>query len=379
MTNLHLGLAAVLTFTKFINSILANIAGTSPTPLIIPPTIKRTPSQSNNAPTNKQTPSQSNNGLASGPLKRKAEQQDSPTNAPKVLKRESKPVTTPSINVKTSPMTAGKDAESSKATPASPSVASAPPRKGTFADIIARAQAAQAATNQLGVIKHKPVGKMSVQERRALREQIKAKKSGNKSARAAGNAVDPRKKSPAADMNGRESRSNLGGTPRDKGKARAGDPESAYKGTSRPARVETEYKGTARPVKSETDYKGTARRPDTHSPISPGRKNGFRRDLSSTKRQPSTSNRYATQAELEQDDDDDEDEERYGEDDEEEYESDSLSDMEAAAFEVEEEEFTSLKKAKKEDEEALREEMELKRKKLERKRALQALASKRRS
>lgn len=352
---------------QFINSVLANIAGSSPlTPLV-------TPGSGNSV---KRDANQSSNGLASVPLKRKAEQQDGQSNAAKVLKRDSKAVTTPSFNVPTSPMSVRKDPSTSRPSPASPNPVSAPPRKGTFADILARAQVAQAANKPVGVIKHKPVGKISIQERRALREQIKAKKSVGKSARSAGTAVDPRKKSPAVDVNGQASRSVPSGTIRDKGKARSGDSESTYKGTSRPARVETDYKGTARPVKAETDYKGTARQPDGHSPISPGRRNGLQRNPSAlTKRQ--APNRYGVREEIE---DDDEDEERYGEDEEEDqYDSEASSDMEAAAFEVEEEEFSSLKKAKKEDEEALRQEMELKRKKLERKRALQALASKRRA
>ena len=58
-------------------------------------------------------------------------------------------------------------------------------------------------------------------------------------------------------------------------------------------------------------------------------------------------------------------------------ESDGSSDMEAGAHELEEEEFTSLKVAVKEDEEALREEISHKTDKEKRRFALQQLAAKR--
>ncbi|KAI9790186.1 MAG: hypothetical protein M1816_005386 [Peltula sp. TS41687] len=369
---------------SFINSVLANISGSGPpTPLVIPRSghyVKKEihPSSNGVASAVERDIHPSSNGVASASLKRKAEQQDSQPNTAKLVKRESRPVPTPSLNVTTTPLSVKKDASTtSKPPPASPNPVSAapPPRKGTFADILARAQAAQATNKPVGVIKHKPVEKLSMQERRALKMGNKRSKiGGGKSARATGSAVDLKRTSSPGKMNGQDSRSNAaGGAAQDKGKARVGDAKSTYKGTSRPARVETEYKGTARPARAESDYKGTARRPDTHSPTSPGRKNGVQRNHSSSLTKHQSTHRYA-----EPEDDDDEDDERYGEEGEEDQiDSEGSSDMEAAAYEVEEEEFTSLKRAKKEDEEALREEMELKRKKLERKKALQALAAKR--
>ncbi|EOD48727.1 proteophosphoglycan ppg4 [Neofusicoccum parvum] len=70
---------------------------------------------------------------------------------------------------------------------------------------------------------------------------------------------------------------------------------------------------------------------------------------------------------------------RYYEDDEEEeeedYDSEGSSDMEAGVFDVDREEEMSLRVARKEDEQALREEEELKRKKLERKQMLERMNS----
>ncbi|KAK5139566.1 hypothetical protein LTR04_003480 [Oleoguttula sp. CCFEE 6159] len=69
------------------------------------------------------------------------------------------------------------------------------------------------------------------------------------------------------------------------------------------------------------------------------------------------------------------DDELDEEEEEDDYESD-FSDMEAGAFDVDEEEALSAQIARKEDAEALKEETALKREKLERKRRMEALAAK---
>jgi hypothetical protein len=127
--------------------------------------------------------------------------------------------------------------------------------------------------------------------------------------------------------------------------------------------VEVGYQGTARPAKQpiQVGYKGTARPASAPASSSRG-------GTPAAKAKPKpTKARYDGYAEW-SDLDDMEDEEDYA--------SDGSSDMEGGVWDVEQEEQLALKAAKKEDAEALAEEMRLKREKEERIRRLKGLSNK---
>ncbi|KAF3001969.1 hypothetical protein E8E13_007543 [Curvularia kusanoi] len=122
------------------------------------------------------------------------------------------------------------------------------------------------------------------------------------------------------------------------------------------------YQGTARPAKTAAPigYKGTARPQNTTAPSSRG-------GTPAAKPKPKPEKgRYDGHADWSDLDD--------MEDDEEDYASDGSSDMEGGMWDVEKEEQEALKLARKEDAEALAEEMRLKREKEEKKRKLMALS-----
>lgn len=140
------------------------------------------------------------------------------------------------------------------------------------------------------------------------------------------------------------------------------EPKAAAGAKDKKKPVEVGYKGTMRPAPSkEPSYQGTMRAPGTapRKPLSSGRAQPGRYGGSSR------NDRYATWSE-EEEEDEMEEEDDYG------SESD---DMEAGMDDVWNEEEESARIAKKEDLEALRQENELKRQKLERKRKLQQLSA----
>lgn len=126
--------------------------------------------------------------------------------------------------------------------------------------------------------------------------------------------------------------------------------------------TEAGYQGTARPTKTAAPigYKGTARPMSVTAPSSRGGT-----PAAKPKPQPAKG-RYDGYADWSDLDD--------MEDDEDDYASDGSSDMEGGIWDVEQEEQLALKAAKKEDAEALAEEMRLKREKEEKKRKLMALS-----
>jgi hypothetical protein len=136
----------------------------------------------------------------------------------------------------------------------------------------------------------------------------------------------------------------------------------AAKDKKKPAEVG--YQGTARPAKKAAEplgYKGTAR--PGSAPVS-----SSRTGTPAAKPKPKPAKgRWDGYAEWSDLDDMDDDEEEA-------YESDGSSDMEGGIWDVEQEEQLALKAAKKEDAEALAEEMRLKREKEEKKRKLLALS-----
>ncbi|KAH9825690.1 SPT2 chromatin protein [Teratosphaeria destructans] len=198
-------------------------------------------------------------------------------------------------------------------------------QKKGFAAILERAKAQQAAKKDamVGVIKHKPVEKLSRKEREKLFAEQKAQQKRDKKAGAAQND---------------RSRS---GTP--VGKAGAS--------LKKPAEPVT-YKGTMKKASPEPiSYKGTMKA--AGSVPKPVPKKGAAQDKYGG---------YASWSDL--DEAEDEDEEDY----------DSEDDMEAGFDDMEHEETAALKAARKEDLEALEEEERHRREKLERKKKLEALS-----
>ena len=122
------------------------------------------------------------------------------------------------------------------------------------------------------------------------------------------------------------------------------------------------YQGTARPAKTAAPigYKGTARPQSATAPSSRG---GTPATKPKPKQEKGRYDGYADWSDL---DDMDDDEDNYA--------SDGSSDMEGGVWDVEKEEQEALKMARKEDAEALAEEMRLKREKEEKKRKLLALS-----
>ncbi|CAO1606313.1 hypothetical protein XANCAGTX0491_009812 [Xanthoria calcicola] len=241
----------------------------------------------------------------------------------------------------------------SRPSPSSPSPASAspttapaksgPPKKGSYAEIMARA-----ATNnkpQLGVIKHKPKDTISAKKEIMMRKKglLPNGKAVNKDAR--------------NNKSGRNSDSPVRSTENSKSPnlaCKKAPPQPSYKGTAAPKPQPT-YKGTMN-MKPGSSIANTARRKDSKTDRSRSSSiNPSRRDIE-----------YESEEE-EEDDELDGEENGY---------SDESDDMEAGAFEVEQEETAATRAARKEDEEQLRIEYQLKKEKEDRRKRLAAMAAK---
>ena len=223
----------------------------------------------------------------------------------------------------------------------------APPKKGSFAEIMARGKAAQSTLGQGGKIQHKRIEK---QPSKREREDMKAQKASKLQK----NLAPDSKFSKMGQNPVRNGQS----TGRDGGKARAEPvPEKKVK---KAALATTGYTGTSRPKPG-----GASSRPSASSTSS--------RYDRGPDRDRHRGDRYGARYAYASEEEDEEDEEE----DEPDYESD-LSDMEAAAFEVDEEEEEAAKIARREDALALAEENRLKREKEEKRRRLAAMAKSRR-
>ncbi|KAH7412559.1 hypothetical protein BKA64DRAFT_659095 [Cadophora sp. MPI-SDFR-AT-0126] len=225
----------------------------------------------------------------------------------------------------------------------------APPKKGSFAEIMARGKAAQSTLGQVGKIQHKRIEK---QPSKREREDVKAQKASNLQKNLAPDSKFSKMgKNPVRNGQGTQ-RTGRGG-----GKARAEPvPEKKVK---KAALATTGYTGTSRPKPG-----GASSRPSASSSSS--------RYDRGPDRDRHRGNRYGARYAYASEEEEDEEEE-----DEPDYESD-LSDMEAAAFEVDEEEEEAAKIARREDALALAEENRLKREKEEKRRRLAAMAKSRR-
>ena len=212
------------------------------------------------------------------------------------------------------------------------------PKKGSFAEIMARGKAAQSTLGQVGKIQHKKIEKMP-----SKRERVASLAQKGKSIQ---RGLDPNSKfRGTAQAQLRDGKSGV----KDSGKV-----------GNRKASVEPEKK-VKKAAAATTGYAGTARpRPGASSRTSAGTSSSRDRDRFRYR----GSSRRDTYASEEDDEVEEED-----------YYSDE-SDMEAAAFEVDEEEEAAARIARREDAEALADENRLKREKLEKKRRLEAMAKK---
>jgi protein SPT2 len=231
-------------------------------------------------------------------------------------------------------------------TPVAPSPLAAPPKKGSYAEIMARGRAAaQVVKPDIGTIKHKPTEKLSRKERLALQEATKKGKS---------KSVPIRDKKPEDRIKAGE-------------RSRTGSSEPTSRKPGEPPKEKRkplvlDYQGTMRrPASAEPPYRGTMNLAHPNQPRKPtamgsrGRGNGSK---SRDQKEP----RYASYSEDEVDEEED-------------YESDASSDMEADAFEVDREEELALRAARAEDAKAAAEEAEHRRKKDERKKMLAKMAA----
>lgn len=255
--------------------------------------------------------------------------------------------------------------------PVDPSKPKAPPKKGSYAEILARAQRAQAVMGQVGKIQHKKVEGGAIKKDKE-RGDVKAAPLGAQGRKAPtgykgsskpgqrngtnGNA------SSKTDRNGAASRqpSKVAAPSR---KASVPEPEKKVK---KAALATTGYTGTARPKPGAALKKGNAPRGGALLNAPPPRSNSSRRS------------RYEDDYDEDMDDfidyDDEEDDgQRYD------YASDGSSDMEAGMDDIDDEERMAERIARREDEREQQLEKSLKMAKEEKKRkALESLRANRR-
>ena len=201
------------------------------------------------------------------------------------------------------------------------------PKKGSYAEIMARANATQSKAPVIGVISHKPKDQMPLSYKKELKMKKKALKN-----KKLGIKTNDRPSS-----SGSLSSSPAPGTTNAKK-----HPEPTYKGTAKPPKPQPTYRGTMAPTSSALPK--------------------------STRVKPAKS-RYDEYAATDEDDLDDIEEDEYGSEEE-------SDDMEAGFSDVEQEESAAARAARKEDEEEAKLEAKLKNEKEERKRRLAEMARK---
>lgn len=282
------------------------------------------------------------------------------------------PIPSKTVNIASRP---AKPVVASKPPPAplaDPSKPKAPPKKGSYAEILARAQRAQAVMGQVGKIQHKKVEKGAI-KREKERSDVRGAPSGalgkkppagykgsSKPVQRNGTNGNATSK---ADRNGAASRPTAKATTSSR-KAPEPEPEKKVK---KAAVATTGYTGTARPKPGAISKKGSAQRGGALLNAPPPRSNSSRRG-----------GRYEDDYDEEMDDfidydDEEDDNPRYG------YASDASSDMEAGMDDIDDEERMAEQIARREDLQEERLERSLKVAKEERKRkALEALRANRR-
>lgn len=206
------------------------------------------------------------------------------------------------------------------------------PKKGSFAEIMARAKANQAKPQAVGTINHKPKekGALTLKKELKLQKQALRDKAVSTVRDKGGSRANPTDEGRGTGQASRKSTKTAQATPVVKSK-----PQPVYKGTMNAASVtaRTREKATAHRARGGNEYAGTDEELDEH--------------------------------------DQSENNDGYGFGDEEEEESD---DMEAGFSDVEQEETAADRAGRREDEEEARVEARLKREKEERKRRVEELA-----
>lgn len=256
------------------------------------------------------------------------------TSKPLLSKLGSKPATTASAN--TSAQRSGSAGPKLESTSSSGPPAK-PPKKGSFAEIMARAKQAQEMNAQVGKIQHKPV--LTRKEREELSGATKNMSIKGKPLSRTGSGTSKTATPPLRD--GRNGSRENG----KKSRTASAEPEKKVK---KAALATTGYAGTARPAGGAAPKKSAAPSYGSSS-----------RDRDRDRAPSSSRYRYASEEEEEEDD----------------YESDASSAMEAGLYDVDEEEERALRIARKEDQLAKQEED---RHREEKRRRLAAMAKSRR-
>ena len=218
------------------------------------------------------------------------------------------------------------------------------PKKGSYAEIMARAKALQN-NPPVGVIKHQPKDKKVLSDKKELLLQKKGLAGKPKNSTPGGHS-----RNSSGDVSGG---SRPGSSGKQEGPVKKKGPEIAYKGTAKPKPQPT-YKGTMKPA------------PAANIPLhkKPTTMQDDRRRSNPLVKSPAAKGRRPVYSDEEDEEDEEEEEEDY----------ESESDMEAGYSDVEEEETKATRIAKKEDEFEAKMEAEMKRQKEARKRREAELA-----
>lgn len=252
------------------------------------------------------------------------------TSSTNLLAKASKPAVPLSPSSAAMPYRGTSSADPASAVPTTPTVdALKAPKKGSYAEIMARAKANQSKP-PVGTINHKPKEQIAP----SYKKELKLKKKAIKD-----------KKLGIRDDSRPGSSGSLSSSPAPGPVANKKIAAPAYKGTAKP-----------KPQPPQPTYKGTMKPPSSTS------KSSTARDRDPNPRK----TRYDEYAATDEDDLDDIEEDEYG--------SDESDDMEAGFTDVEQEETVAAKAARKEDEEEARLEAKLKREKEERRKKLEQLA-----
>ncbi|KAI0022315.1 hypothetical protein F4780DRAFT_733781 [Xylariomycetidae sp. FL0641] len=319
------------------------------------------------------TNSSSTNGRYEPPVpnsQRNATSIGKPVSVPasKLAKQSSDSAARPKLN---SSALASSKAPPSKPSPTTPTASDAPrapPKKGSFAEILARGAKAQQMMGKVGMIQHKPLEKaaMAKKEREVVKPEQKGPVKGKVGKPYQGNG----KPSSAMSRDAVRPATSARDTPRNgvSKDAKAGPKQKEVapeKKVKKSAVATTGYTGTARPRPGATSDKSASSRgrpgsrPAAGGPLAPPR--------------PGRRDRYEEEYDEDMDDFidyDDEEEEpgyggRYGG-----YDSEGSSDMEAGLSDIDVEERKAERLAKEEDKREQALEEKLKREKEERRRRL---------
>ncbi|KAH8885114.1 hypothetical protein GQ53DRAFT_797327 [Thozetella sp. PMI_491] len=265
------------------------------------------------------------------------------------------------------PSSAGLSKPASSRPPISrPAVKSGPPKKGSFQEIMARAQAAQEARASFGKIQHKTIERsLTMKERKEMKTQeTRGARKAPAQTPQKPNRGAPQHGSSAARTAGNENRMSGLSKPAGLGKGKKSPPaDSEVKKLKKAATATTGYTGTARPRPQAASKSGSA-----------GRPSGESKEKSRPRYPAALSNPRRRYDDYDEDlddfieYDDEEDEPGYGRRGGYDSLEDDESDMEAGMSDIDQEERRADLQARREDQEQEKLEKRLKREKEERKR-----------